>query len=213
MILSVDYVAMNPYRFLLALVVGCCVLSIKPLTAQMPVSPFAAHQQFSAEQTTTTKEGVTATSKIYMDNGKVRSEITTHGMQVISIIRPDLKKMYTVMPVQKMAMEMPYDPAKIKQRMPASEADGKVEVVGPDVVDGVACTKSKITSKEGKIFFYWVNASTLVPVKMAAEDGAFTMIWKNYQAGPQDASLFEAPSDYRLMTMPSGMHGIPGAGQ
>ena len=103
-----------------------------------------------------------------MDNGKVRNEMNTHGMDVVLIIRPDEKKMYSVMLAQKMVMEMPLDPEKMKAKLPPTSGDdGKFELVGPDTVDGAACTKYKVTSsKDNKVFFWWVNDATKAPVKM-----------------------------------------------
>lgn len=194
---------MNSSRLLPALLLGCCLLLTRPLHAQD--SPFGPGKQFSADQTITTKEGKTITDKIYMDDGKVRTEMSMSGMQIISIIRPDLKKIYTVMDAQKMVMEMPYDAAKIMKNLPPTTGDGKFETIGPDTVDGVACTKYKVTNKNGKVFFMWNDAAKKTPVKMTSEDGTFVMLWKNYQAGPQPASLFEPPSGYQVMAMPAAM--------
>src|SRR5260221_10056808 len=110
-----------------------------------------------------------------------------------------------------MVMTMPYDPEKYKQMATASGPQGKFEAVGPDTVEGVACTKYKITSdKDSKVSFMWVDAATKAPVKMASEDGSFTLLWKNYKAGPQDAALFEPPADYKMMTMPAMPGGAAG---
>ena len=155
------------------------------------------------------------TVKIYMDNGKLRNEVTANGMQMVSIVRPDQQKMYSVMTAQKMVMVMPLDPEKIKRVMPlGSGGDGKIETVGPDTVDGVAATKYKMTTGEGKVNFLWVDAARRFPVKIASEDGSFTILWKNFQVGPQDAALFEPPSGYQVMNMPA-MPGVPppGGGQ
>jgi hypothetical protein len=46
------------------------------------------------------------------------------------------------------------------------------------------------------------------PVKMAAVDGSWTMEYKNINMGTQPDSLFELPSGYKKMTMPS-MPGMP----
>ncbi len=202
---------MNPSRLFLLVVAGCCLFSPRLLLAQAP--PFTPDKQYSADEVITTKDGTSVTVKAYMDNGKMRNEMNTHGMNVVSIIRPDEKKMYSVMPAQKMVMEMPLDPEKMKAKMPSTSGDdGKFELVGPDMVDGAACTKYKMTSKDNKVFFWWVKDATKAPVKMTSDDGSFTIVWKNYKAGPQDAALFEPPAGYQVMNMPSGM-GMPGGGQ
>lgn len=203
---------MNPLRLSVLVVVGCCLLNSKVLLAEETVSPFGANQQFSADMVITTPGGQTITQKIYSDSGKMRTEVTIHDMSVVNIVRPDQQKVYSVMEAQKMVMEMPYDPEKYKQlAMASSGPQGKFEVVGPDTVDGVACTKYKVTSKDGKAFFFWIDTARKAPVKMAAEDNSVTILWKNYKAGPQDAALFEVPAGYKVMIMPS-MPGMPGGG-
>jgi len=191
-------------RLLLLAVVGGCLISLSCLRADDAAPPFELAKQYSADMLMTSGEGKTITSKFYTDSGKIRTEINTGGMQVVSIIRPDQQKMYSVMVAQKMVMEMPYDPEKMKKQVAAASGpEGKFELVGPDPVDGVACTKYKVTGPDGKVVFYWINAAQKTPVKMAAEDGTFNIVWKNYQVGPQDAALFEPPADYQKIAMPS----------
>jgi len=206
MIVPVEDGGMNSIRLVLAIVAGCCLLRPEPLIAQGLdfISPFGS-LQFSADVVITTKNGMTMTQKMYCDAGKVRTEMSMQGMQTISIERPDLKKIYNVMVAQKMVMEVPFDPSQFKsQPGDASGEHGKYEPVGPDTVDGEACTKYRgMAAKSDKVFFYWVAAATKAPVKLATDDGSFTMIWKNYKPGPQDAALFEPPADYQKMTTPS----------
>ncbi len=193
---------MNRFHLALSLVLGCCFLLSKPLVADDALSPFAMSKQFSADQVTTTQD-MTITSKIFVDSGKIRTEMTTANMQVISIVRPDLKTVYSVMPAQKMVMEMPFDPSKVGQLTPASAPDSKFEVVGSETVEGIACTKYKITAKDGKVSFMWVDAAKKIPVKMAADDNSYSLLWKNYKIGPQAASLFDVPTGYQVMKMPA----------
>jgi outer membrane lipoprotein-sorting protein len=196
-----EHLPMNRFHPGLILTLGCCFLFSKSLTADNTLPPFAMNKQFSAEQVVTSGS-TTMTNKIFSDNGKIRTEMNTNGMQMVSIVRPDLQKVYSVMVAQKMVMEMPYDPNKFGQQMTGAGTDGKFESVGPDTVDGVACTKYKITSKDNKVSFMWVDAANKTPVKLAAEDNSYSVLWKNYKVGPQDASLFEPPSDYQVMKMP-----------
>jgi len=209
MVLSGKHGGMNPSRLLLLVVAGCCLLRPESLLAQEVPSPFGPNLQYSADIVVTTPKDQ-MTQKIYSDNKKVRSEINTHGMSMVLIVRPDLQKIYTVMVDRKMVMESTYDPNSSKLNMTAA-MEGKYELAGPDVVDGTACLKYKMTNKSGEVSFIWVNAATKAPVKVTSEDGSVTMAWKNYQAGPQDAALFEPPAGYQVMSMPGGM-GMPGGG-
>jgi hypothetical protein len=214
---------MNPSRLVVLIVAGFGLLLPPLVDAQAPSAPpipspsappFTPDKEFSADQVATSKIGISMTGKIYMSDGKARAETEMQGMQVISIMRPDQKKMFMVMPAQKMVMVMNLDDKMMTQINAASGDDGKFDAMGPDTVDGVAATKYKMTTKDGKIFYWWVAVATKTPVKMTADDGSFTLNWKNYKAGPQDAALFEPPKDYQTMEMPGGggMPGMPGVG-
>ena len=202
---------MNLTRLALLVVAGCSLV-LNPLHAQTP-PPWTPDKQFSADQVITTKDGMTIQSKVYVDSGKIRTDIDAHGMSMSSIILPDEKKMYTVMQQQKMVMEMPLSDAKAKQAAAAAGGgNAKFELVVPDTVDGTATTKYKMTTDNStKVFFWWINPATHSPVKMAADDGSVTMSWKNYKTGAQDPALFQPPSGYQVMQMPAGMS-MPGGG-
>ena len=202
---------MNLTRLALLVVAGCALV-LNPLRAQTP-PPWTPDKQFSADQVITTKDGMTIQSKIYVDSGKIRTDIDAHGMKMESIILPAEKKMYTVMEQQQMVMEMPLSDDKVKQVTAATGGgNAKFEVVGPDTVDGTACTKYKMTTDSStKDFFWWINPATHTPVKMAADDGAVTVAWKNYKSGAQDPALFTPPTGYKVIQMPAGMN-MPGGG-
>jgi len=200
---------MKLFHLAFLIVAGCALFCPKAVRAQAPGTPFAPDKQFSADQVITTKTGMAVATKIYMSDGKARAEMNTQGMQVVSIIRPDEKKMFMVMAAQKMVMAMNLDAKTTAEINAASGDDGKFETIGPETVDGVVCTKYKMTTKDNKVFFWWVNTVTKAPVKIAADDGSFTLNWKNYQAGPQDPALFEPPKDYQIVEAPN-MPGLPG---
>jgi hypothetical protein len=205
---------MKSLRLLLLIAAGCCFLGTGPASAQGTAPAYVFPKQYSADVAVTTQDGKTMTMKTYRDDQKIRSEMTQGGMQLVSILRLDQQKMYSVMTAQKMVMVMPLDPAKARQMMtPGSGGDAKVELVGPEAAEGVAATKYKMTTSDGKVFFIWVDPATSVPVKIAADDGSFTEVFKNFQAGPQDASLFEPPAGYQVMNMPAAPSMPPGAGQ
>ena len=191
---------------LLAVVAGACLFGAALVSAQTPTPapqtpPFSPDKQYSAEETITAAGG-SCFVKSYYDNGKVRSEMSANGMNMISIIRPDQDKMYRVMPTQKMVMETPMT-ADVKQKMAATNGDeAKFEVVGPDTINSVACTKYKMTASNGQVMLWWVNEADKRPVRIAAPDGTMTIDFKNYKAGPQDASLFEPPSSYQVVNVP-----------
>jgi hypothetical protein len=194
-------------RFLLILVAGGCLMNVRLAQADDAAPPLA--KQYSADMVITAQNRP-MNSKIFKDNDKIRTEMNAQGMQMVSIIRPDQLKMYNVMVAQKMVMVMPIDPEKAKRMVATNGIDGKFDLIGPETVDGVACTKYKVTSSDNKVNFMWIEAAKKIPVKMASEDGSYNIVWKNVQIGPQDAALFEPPADYKVMEMPAP---APAAGQ
>jgi len=201
---------MNFSRLVFFIVAGALLCCTPWLRADAP--PFTPDKQFSGDLVATTKDGMTMAGKFYIDSGKARTEMNTQGVQVISILRPDEKKMFMVMPSQKMVMVLPLTDKMMEQINAASGDEGKFDPVGPETMDGVACTKYKVTSKDNKVFYWWVNTATKATVKIAADDGSLTLNWKNYKAGPQDPALFEPPKDYQIAEMPGGGL-VPGSGQ
>jgi hypothetical protein len=179
------------------------------VVAQTAAPPVMFDQSYSAEQVITTREGSTIDSKIFCDHGRIRSEMAMQGMNIVAIVLPDQQKVYSIMEGQKMVMVMPYDPAKYKKYLIGTPGfDGKFEAAGSETVNGIACDKYKVTT-DNKVYDLWIDTAKKQPVKLAAEDGAFTATWKNYQAGPQDPALFQVPAGYQTMTMPA-MPGMPG---
>jgi hypothetical protein len=169
---------------------------------------------FSADQVLTLKGGMTVASKVYEDGGKIREELDMNGMTMIAIGRSDEKKLYTIMPDQKLIMEGPMPAEMLKNlAVVAAGNDTKYELIGPDIVDGIPCVKEKVTALgNSKVYFAWFNPVTRAPVKLEAADGSLSVKMKKYQAGPQDASLFEPPTGYQVMPLPENMQ-LPGMGQ
>ena len=210
MVMPVEDVGMNPPRFFLLVVAGCCLLRPAPLAADDAAPPFTMEKHYSADLAITTKNGMTIQSKTYVDGDKMRSDVTMNGMAMAIIVRKDEQKIYQVMEDQKMVMESDYDPSKFQGHTAVDSSlgpEGKFDLIGPETVDGVACTKYTVTSdKPRQVFYFWLDAARKVPVEMAATDGSLVVKWKNFTAGPQDASLFEVPAGYQVMSMP----GMPG---
>jgi len=206
---------MNSFRLVLAFVAGCCLPPLVPLSAQDAAPPFVMEKHYSADLTITLKNGMVIASKTYVDGDKLRSDASMNGMAMSIIVRKDTKKIYQILEAQKMIVESNFNPDKFKGKMAASFGpEGKFELIGPDTVDGVACTKYKVTSDTNKqVFYFWLDSARKIPVQMAPDDGSLVVTWKNYAAGPQDAALFEPPADYQVMPAPE-MPGAapPGAG-
>ena len=170
------------------------------LLGQASAPPFTMAKQFSTDQVITDKSGTTIANKMFMDGDKIRTEMNAHGVDVVSIVLPDERKIYSILPSQKMVMVMPFDAAKFKDQTDAF--NGKFELAGSEVVEGIPCTKYREVV-DNKTYFLWTDAMHNIPVRMTAADGSFTAVWKNYKVGPQDPALFVIPDGYQTMAMPA----------
>ncbi|MDZ4742581.1 MAG: DUF4412 domain-containing protein [Verrucomicrobiota bacterium] len=176
------------------------------MNAQTP--PFNIPKAFSVDQKTTISgQPEDFTTKMYTDDGKVRVEISPRGMKMITIVRPDQKKIYNIMVDQKMYMEMPMDPKKDPLKA-LPDINSKIEKVGEETVNGIACDKYKFTNGGVEVFGY-VSKETQFIVRIQSADGKMTSDWTNFIEGPQPAGLFVPPAGFIKMTMPAGMK-IPG---
>lgn len=138
--------------------------------------------------------------------------IGSGGEKIIMITRQDKKLAWTLMPSEKMYMELSLDEAKSKDEGDTSQYQIEQTVVGPETVNGVATTKSKIvmTGPSGEKMggFMWTTKDDIV-VKMDAiavdkkDKHRFKTELTNLKVGPQDSALFEPPADYQKMSMPS----------
>jgi len=137
------------------------------------------------------------------------------GDKMIMITRHDKKVAWTLMPSEKMYMESSIAQAKSKEDLSSYKIEQTV--IGPETVNGVSTTKSKIimTGPKGEKMggFMWTTKENIV-VKMDAiaidkkQKHRFKTELTNLKIGKQDPKLFEVPAGYQKMSIP-GMF-IPG---
>ena len=137
------------------------------------------------------------------------------GDKMIMITRHDKKVAWTLMPSEKMYMEASIAQAKSKEDLSSYKIEQTV--IGPETVNGVSTTKSKIimTGPKGEKMggFMWTTKDNIV-VKMDAiaidkkQKHRFKTELTNLKIGKQDPKLFEVPAGYQKMSIP-GMF-IPG---
>ena len=172
----------------------------------------ASAMEFSADMVSTA-HGQTTVTEVFAKDLKLRME--SKGAPTYSIMRLDKQATWLVILDQKSYMEIGLD------RSQAPMADEKVEgevsrkLIGPETVDGHPTLKYEVTyTAAGKTekMYQWMATDLKFPVKMAAVDGSWTLEYKNISMTTQPDSLFEVPSGYKRMTMPSmpGMPKLPG---
>ncbi|MFA5146034.1 MAG: hypothetical protein WC515_01440 [Candidatus Omnitrophota bacterium] len=155
---------------------------------------------FSADMVSTTRAG-SFTGKIFAAKDKVRMDMAG----AVTITRMDKDVAWVLMPQQNMYMEQKLDPERIAGATEKMPGEMERTLVGKDTVDGKMTDKYLIvyTSKEGRAtVFQWIDPVSGIPLKTAAEDGSWSVEYRNLMVGAQDDSLFEIPSGYQKFAMP-----------
>ena len=166
--------------------------------------------EFSADTVMSTS-GHVMKGKIFIKDKKIRME--NQGIPGYHIVRGEKNLMWMVTPSSKSYMEMKSDPSnkpKTEEKMPGEISRRKI---GSEKIDGHPTDKYEITyTNKGKTdkIYQWMATDIKFPIKTAAVDSSFTQEYKNIKMGGQPDSLFEVPSGYKKMNMPSMPQGLGG---
>jgi hypothetical protein len=188
------------------------VVALAAVPAAHAAAPVAT-AEYSADWSMETEAGA-MTSKVYHAANKERREMNQGGQSMITIMRLDRKVMWSVMPTQRMYMEMPINAQSEGSRNNGDLSGYEVEhtVVGEETVNGVRTTKTKVIMKAkppktGKMggFMWATKEGIVVKMDVIGVDGdrkqRMKMELTNLQVGKQDANLFEPPAGYTKMDM------------
>ena len=165
---------------------------------------------FSADLTVKTKMGgrthVSKGRLFSAKNGNSRTEMLPHS---ITIMRPDKKLVWILMPAQKQYMVNPLK--DVKGFYSGGQVPGEIsrKMVGEEVVGGQKTKKYEIKFSEEAvrgtkedIMYQWIAVDTGIPIKMSMADGGIIYEYSNVELGSQPADLFELPADYSKLAMP-----------
>jgi len=142
--------------------------------------------------------GRKSTSKVYLGDGKLRTEVSMGPVQVVTITRLDEKVVYILLPVQKMFVEKPLQEADGLLSY-VSDKNTTRELVGTEPIKNQPCDKYKMALRD-KVFYVWINKSTQIPMQMLSVDNKTRTEWDNVQIGPQPTDLFKPPGDFQKFT-------------
>ena len=160
------------------------VLASGPAAADSWPTPAAAYQATRVMDT----GGMQMSGRLFHDRGKERWEVEMQGMTQVMILRPDLDKMFMLMPEMNMAMEMPF---AFGANIPSPErhAGNEPEVVGQEVIAGEETTKYKFEGDDG----------ITLRTEGSSAQGSFAMHLDGLDRGDQPADLFELPAGVQVM--------------
>ncbi len=149
-----------------------------------------------------TADGQKTDGKMYSRSDSFRMEMTKPE-HMITITRMDKKIMWTIIPSEKMYLEMPFNP----KDAPKTEIHGEIDrkLVGSETIDSHPTKKYLITYKEGnqteKVYQWWATDIDF-PIKTADINNKWIQEYKNVNMGSQPNNLFEVPAGYSKMQMP-----------
>jgi outer membrane lipoprotein-sorting protein len=145
--------------------------------------------------------------KIYVSNGKMRQEFVDEQGQTVTIVRPDKKVVWVIIPPHRSYLEMP-----LKTRLPGQfiqippQATAK-RLVGHDRVEGYEADKYQVTvlgDRKCEFQTYWVAPKLGLPIKMECRERQFSLEYKNIKEGKVPDRLFDLPPGYPKATSPQG---------
>ncbi len=186
-----------------------------------------------SEDLVITADGRTIVMKRAIDGGKTRTDLSMDGQSMVMIEMGDERgTTYNLMPDRKEALkqsrasmdemtggqlgQLEAKGAKEAKSAQANPPDMKVEDLGDDTAGGAPARKMRLTSADG-VVLAWFEKATGAPLRMESTvEGKNAVIeWKNRKAGPQAASLFEVPKEYKvddMDAMVAQMRGMGGMG-
>jgi hypothetical protein len=153
--------------------------------------------------------------KVYVKGNRTRNEMQSGPEKTVNIMDMDAKKVWVLLPDQKMYMEMQPTPemAAAAQKKEDVEQMADMKVLGTEKVEGFECEKILYTYRDKSmgVMTQWVAKELNYPIKILYEgpQGKMTMEYKNIKKGGVADSAFAVPPDYQKMSMPGMMGGPP----
>jgi hypothetical protein len=144
--------------------------------------------------------------KIYVHDGKMRQEFADERGETITIVRPDQKVVWVILPRQRTYMEFPLTtklPGQFIQIPP--QALGK-RPVGQERLNGYDTEKYEVNVPVGRSLekqTYWVAAKLGLPIKMECRERQFSLEYK---------SIKEEKVPDRLFALPPGLQKLDSIG-
>jgi hypothetical protein len=164
--------------------------------------------------------------RVYRTPQKERREFAVEGEGQIVIVRADLKKVWSLVPEEKIYIETTLEEALGRGSARHGRVEPKVTIttLGRETMLGMEVSKEKIAGEDidgspidGTV---WVSDKGIVlrvENSLVDDEGIkhqIRMELRDVKVGPQDAKLFEIPAEYRRagQTRTGGLSPAPDAG-
>jgi hypothetical protein len=145
--------------------------------------------------------------KIYVHDDKMRQEFADERGETITIVRPDQKVVWVILPRQRTYMEFPLTkklPGQFIQIPP--QALGK-HPVGQERLNGYDTEKYEVNVPVGRSLekqTYWVAAKLGLPIKMECRERQFSLEYKSIREEKVPERLFNLPPGLKKLTSIGG---------
>jgi hypothetical protein len=145
--------------------------------------------------------------KIQVNNGKLRQEFADERGQTITIVRPDLKVVWVILPLQGSYMEIP-----LTSKLPGQfiqiplQAVGK-RLVGQERLNGYDTEKYEVSVPVGRGLekqTYWVAAKLGLPIKMECRERQFSLEYKSIREEKVPDRQFNLPPGLKRLASIGG---------
>jgi len=170
-------------------------------------SSMALAAEFSADLIIDNPRGK-FTGKVYVKADKIRQEFLKQDMKQVIILRLDKGVTWSLMPEDKMYMEM----SGIGKEATDPEIEKKIKdmaekkSLGKEKISGYVCEKYQYIyhDKSLGVLTQWFSKRLNYPIKTEYKAASYHMLteYKNIKEGRIADSLFEIPSGYQKMQLP-----------
>jgi hypothetical protein len=148
--------------------------------------------------------GKTIPGKLYVLDGKMRQDFIDETGHTITIVRPDQKVVWVIIPQERTYMEMP-----LKIRLPGQFIQIPPNAInkrhlGRETVNGYVAEKYQIAVPgRGGLEFqtFWVAPKLGLPIKMECRPRHFSLEYTNIKEGGVPARLFNLPPGLRKTSL------------
>ncbi len=173
---------------------GGCLLLVLFL---LPVPAWGAN--FSAQMLVKDGDKIIP-GRIFVQDGKMRQEFIDESGQTITIVHPDQKLIWVIIPRERAYIELP-----LRARLPGQFIQMPPNPInkrhlGRETVNGYEADKYQLTVQGGgglEFQTFWVAPKLGMPLKVVCNQRQFSIEYRNIKEGKQPDHLFAPPPGYR----------------
>jgi hypothetical protein len=133
---------------------------------------------------------------LYVHDGKMRQEFLDERGETITIVRPDLKVVWVIIPKERSYMEMPLKPRLPGQFIQIPPVALHKRLVDKERLNGYETDKYEVKVPVGRTMetqTFWVCPKLGLPIKMVCRRRHFSVEYKNIREGHVPDQLFALP--------------------